>query len=97
LFDIPDDGATLRHKLAVLDRHCTDLGRPPHAVQRTVSTRLEPDEELAPFTQHCAALAHLGIDHVVVLCNGPWTPDKISLLGAVQHALTDVTGGDSGR
>jgi F420-dependent oxidoreductase-like protein len=40
LFDVPDGGATLRHKLAVLDRHCTEVGRPPDAVRRTVSTRL---------------------------------------------------------
>jgi alkanesulfonate monooxygenase SsuD/methylene tetrahydromethanopterin reductase-like flavin-dependent oxidoreductase (luciferase family) len=97
LFDVPDGGATLRHKLAVLDRHCTEVGRPPDAVQRTVSTRLEPDKELAPFSQRCAALADLGIDHVVVLCSGPWTPDKISLLGAAQHALACDTGGLAGR
>jgi alkanesulfonate monooxygenase SsuD/methylene tetrahydromethanopterin reductase-like flavin-dependent oxidoreductase (luciferase family) len=29
------DVATLRHKMAILDRHCRDAGRPPKAIQRS--------------------------------------------------------------
>ncbi len=34
VFDIPDGGATVRHNLAVLARHCQDVGRPYEAIER---------------------------------------------------------------
>jgi hypothetical protein len=43
LFDIPDGGRTVRHKLDVLAGHCEQIGRPYADVEKTVSTRLDPD------------------------------------------------------
>ena len=48
LFDIPDDGATIRRKLDVLRRHCDDAGRPYDDIDKTVSTRYTPGESPAP-------------------------------------------------
>lgn len=80
LFDIPDGGRTIRHKLAVLAEHCERLGRPFDAIEKTVSTRLEDGEPGEAFAKRCAALAELGIEHVVVIQNRPWTPSDVARL-----------------
>jgi F420-dependent oxidoreductase-like protein len=82
LFDIPDGGTTIRHKLDVLARHCDDVGRPYDAIDKTVSTRLNPGESPEAFAQRRAALGELGIDHVVVITAGPWTEDSVGVLAA---------------
>jgi alkanesulfonate monooxygenase SsuD/methylene tetrahydromethanopterin reductase-like flavin-dependent oxidoreductase (luciferase family) len=73
LFDIPDGGATVRHKLDVLARHCEAAGRPYEAIEKTVSTRAHPHE--------LTHLESLGIDHAVVITDGPWTESAIAALG----------------
>jgi alkanesulfonate monooxygenase SsuD/methylene tetrahydromethanopterin reductase-like flavin-dependent oxidoreductase (luciferase family) len=80
LFDIPDGGRTVRRKLDVLAAHCERAGRPYGEIEKTISTRLDPDAGPAAFADHCAELAALGIDHATVITNGPWTPDKIAML-----------------
>jgi F420-dependent oxidoreductase-like protein len=80
LFDIPDGGRTLRHKLDVLGRACDAAGRPRREIERTVSTRLAAGESRAAFAERCAALAECGIDHAVVIRSGPWTPETIALV-----------------
>ena len=84
LFDIPDEGATIRRKLDVLARHCEAVGRPYEAIEKTVSTRLEPGEPAEAFAERCAALAALGIEHAVVITPAPWTADAVAVLGAAQ-------------
>jgi F420-dependent oxidoreductase-like protein len=51
LFDIPDGGRTVTRKLAVLARHCADLGRPYDQIEKTLSTRLEPSESSEAFVR----------------------------------------------
>jgi F420-dependent oxidoreductase-like protein len=80
LFDIPDGGATVRHKLAVLRRLCDEAGRPYDAVQKTISTRLNPEESSVAFAGRLSGLAELGIEHAVVLTAGPWTEDRVATL-----------------
>lgn len=46
LFDVPDGGATVRHKLAVLAHHCEQIGRPYGEIERTISTRLSAGEAI---------------------------------------------------
>jgi F420-dependent oxidoreductase-like protein len=87
LFDIPDGGATVRHKLAVLARHCAEVGRPYDAIEKTLSTRLEPGESVASFVARCTALGALGIGHVVVITAGPWTDDAVACLTAAVPEL----------
>ena len=81
LFDIPDGGATVKHKLEVLARHCQEVGRPYEAIEKTLSTRLNPGEPAGSFADRCAAAAALGIEHVVVLTPGPWTSEAVATLG----------------
>jgi alkanesulfonate monooxygenase SsuD/methylene tetrahydromethanopterin reductase-like flavin-dependent oxidoreductase (luciferase family) len=69
-----------RHKLDVLAGHCEQIGRPYADVEKTVSTRLDPDAGPGAFAEQCARLAALGLDHAVVITSGPWTPAKIALL-----------------
>jgi F420-dependent oxidoreductase-like protein len=90
LFDIPDGGRTVRHKLDVLARHCDQLGRPFEAVEKTLSTRLEPGESADAFVARCAAAAALGIEHAVVITPGPWTDDAIATLAAAVPALREA-------
>src|SRR5215217_4911180 len=49
LFDLPNGGRTIRHKLDVLARHCKDLGRPYDTIDKTLSTRLEARETANQF------------------------------------------------
>lgn len=80
LFDIPDGGRTLTHKLAVLARHCEAVGRPYGEIEKTVSTRLEPGESAQSFAGRCAKLTALGIEHAVVITPGPWTEAAVATL-----------------
>jgi alkanesulfonate monooxygenase SsuD/methylene tetrahydromethanopterin reductase-like flavin-dependent oxidoreductase (luciferase family) len=75
LFDIPDGGVTLRHKLDVLAAACEAVGRDRGEIEVTLSSRLSPGETTNQFVNRCAHLAGLGIDHVVLLTTGPWRAD----------------------
>jgi alkanesulfonate monooxygenase SsuD/methylene tetrahydromethanopterin reductase-like flavin-dependent oxidoreductase (luciferase family) len=90
LFDIPDGGRTVRRKLEVLARHCDDVGRPFEAIEKTLSTRLEPGEPADSFVERCAAAADLGIEHMVVITPGPWTDESLATLAAAVPAVAEV-------
>jgi F420-dependent oxidoreductase-like protein len=72
LFDVPDGGTTLRHKLDVLARACHDIGRDPDDVEVTLSTRLADGETAPLLADRAAGLAELGVDHLVLVTTGPW-------------------------
>jgi alkanesulfonate monooxygenase SsuD/methylene tetrahydromethanopterin reductase-like flavin-dependent oxidoreductase (luciferase family) len=72
LFDIPDNGATLRRKLDVLARACEDAGRDPDEIEVTLSTRLGDGETTTQLTDRAADLADHGVDHLVFVTTGPW-------------------------
>jgi F420-dependent oxidoreductase-like protein len=91
LFDIPDGGQTIRHKLTVLGRHCTEVGRPYQAIEKTLSTRLEAGESSEAFARRCAAAAALGIEHMIVIVAGPWTTEALDRLAAAIPAVRDVS------
>jgi alkanesulfonate monooxygenase SsuD/methylene tetrahydromethanopterin reductase-like flavin-dependent oxidoreductase (luciferase family) len=80
LFDVPDGGRTIRHKLDVLRRHCEAAGRPYEAIEKTVSTRLQLGESADSFAGRCEVLRSYGIEHAVVITDGPWTLDGIATL-----------------
>jgi F420-dependent oxidoreductase-like protein len=90
LFDLPDRGATVKHKLAILARHCEAVGRPYEEIEKTISTRLSPGEPTDAFVERCAALAALGIQHAVVITSGPWTDETLDRLAAAVPALQQV-------
>jgi F420-dependent oxidoreductase-like protein len=74
LFDLPGTGYAdnLGHKLGVLRSHCADAGRDYGAIEKTVSTLVDPDGDRAGLLARLAGLAALGIDHAVVSPRKPW-------------------------
>jgi F420-dependent oxidoreductase-like protein len=87
LFDIPDGGRTVRHKLAVLERHCAEVGRPYDQIDKTLSSRFDRDEPADALVERCAAIAALGIDHVVFITTGPWTEETIGQLAQAARQI----------
>jgi F420-dependent oxidoreductase-like protein len=87
LFDIPDGGATVRHKLAVLERHCEEVGRPYGEIEKTLSSRFDPVESAGSFVDRCAGVAALGIEHLVFITPGPWTEESIGRLADAVNAV----------
>jgi F420-dependent oxidoreductase-like protein len=87
VFDIPDGGRTVRHKLAVLARHCEEAGRPYGEIEKTISTRLSPGESAESFAQRCTEFAGWGIEHAVVITAGPWSTAGVETLGRVVGLL----------
>ncbi len=90
LFDIPDGGVTIRHKLDVLARHCADTGRPYEQIEKTLSTRLHPGESPDQFVRRCEYAAKLGIEHMVVITPGAWTAESLATLAAAVPATRDI-------
>ncbi|OBC15869.1 LLM class F420-dependent oxidoreductase [Mycobacterium sp. 852013-50091_SCH5140682] len=91
LFDIPDGGRAIRRQLGVLDRHCAEVGRPADAVERTVTTALEPGESVARLVQRCLALGELGLDHVVLIRRGhPWAGTDLDVVAGAADQLRDL-------
>lgn len=89
VFDIPDGGATIKHKLGVLARHCEDVGRPYEDIEKTVAMRLNPGETPEAFAQRCEALAALGTGHAAVLTAGPWTAEALATMAAARPLLAE--------
>ncbi len=88
LFDVPDGGAAIRRQLDVLDRHCADVGRPRHRIDRTVTTALQDDEGSEGLTARCRALADLGAQHVVVIARGrPLTDADLNCVAVAADQL----------
>jgi F420-dependent oxidoreductase-like protein len=79
LFDLPDGGETVRHKLAVLARCCEEAGRDPATVEKTLSSRLAPGETAEAFAERCRGLQDMGFDHVVLVPGAPWAPDELAV------------------
>jgi F420-dependent oxidoreductase-like protein len=80
LFDIPDGGATLRRKLDVLRAACEAIGRSPDDVEVTLSSRLGPGESAEAFADRCRGLGTQGVQHVVLVGNGPWLDDALDVV-----------------
>lgn len=95
LFDVPDGGLTISRKLDVLAQHCAAIGRPYADIEKTVSTRFNPDDAHGAFAAHCDSLAALGIEHVVVLAPRSWTRDLVHRLAEETASLR--SGPDEGR
>jgi F420-dependent oxidoreductase-like protein len=90
LFDIPDEGATVRRKLDVLRRHCEAEGRPFEAVEKTLSTRFSPEDSPAAFVERCKLASSWGIEHVVLVTKGPWTVERVRNVASAIPALQEM-------
>jgi alkanesulfonate monooxygenase SsuD/methylene tetrahydromethanopterin reductase-like flavin-dependent oxidoreductase (luciferase family) len=89
LFDLPDGGKTIRHKLEVLEQRCEEAGRPYDEIEKTLSTRLTPDDTVATFVERCQQQANLGIDHAIVIRSGPWDLESVGILTAAVAEVAD--------
>jgi F420-dependent oxidoreductase-like protein len=87
VFDIPDGGKTIKHKLDVLARHCEEVGRPYEEIDKTVSTRLEAGESAERFVERCAVLRSYGLDHTMVITTDAWTDKALETLAEAQPGL----------
>jgi len=94
LFDIPDGGKTIRHKLEVLRRHCDKAGRPYDAIEKTLSTRLEPTDTVDDLVRRFETQAALGIEHAIVIRTGPWTPESVQTLVETVPRIAALRPGD---
>jgi alkanesulfonate monooxygenase SsuD/methylene tetrahydromethanopterin reductase-like flavin-dependent oxidoreductase (luciferase family) len=92
VFDLPDGGATVRHKLDVLAGLCAEIGRPYAEIEKTISTRWTAGESAAAFAERCLGFAELGVDHVGVVTTGPWTEDGIATLSEAAGRLGQGAG-----
>jgi F420-dependent oxidoreductase-like protein len=89
LFDIPDGGRTIKRKLDVLQRHCTDAGRSYEEIERTVTIAFD-DDSVDSLTDRCTSLHRLGIQHVVLITRGrPWTSADCEIVTAAAERLLD--------
>lgn len=79
LSDMPDQGATIRRKLAVLEEHCETVGRDFGEIEKTVSTRFIPGESPDEFAERVGVLRDYGADHPVLFHN--WTVADLEALG----------------
>ena len=87
VFDVPDGGATVRHKLEVLAGLCAEVGRPYAEIEKTIATRWTAGESAGEFAERCRGLAELGIDHACVVTTGPWTDDGVATLSEAAREL----------
>jgi alkanesulfonate monooxygenase SsuD/methylene tetrahydromethanopterin reductase-like flavin-dependent oxidoreductase (luciferase family) len=78
--DLPDGGATVRHKLEVLAEHCRAVGRPREAIEATLSTRLAPDETTADLVERCQRVTGWGIEHVIFVSSTPWAKADLDVI-----------------
>jgi len=89
LFDVPDDGQTVRHKLDVLKGHCDDVGRTT-AIETTLSTRLGADESSDDLARRCERLDAWGIDHLIFVSSTPWRTDDLATLAGAVRLVADL-------
>jgi alkanesulfonate monooxygenase SsuD/methylene tetrahydromethanopterin reductase-like flavin-dependent oxidoreductase (luciferase family) len=92
LFDLPGTGFAdnLDHKLQILKSHCADAGRDYSAIEKTVSTFIDPDGNRTHVLAHLAELAELGIEHAIVSPRRPWDEATLDLVAEIvpdAHAI----------
>jgi F420-dependent oxidoreductase-like protein len=93
LFDLPGTGYAddLEHKLKVLKSHCEDVGRDYGAIEKTVSTFVDPGQDQSRVVNHLADLSNLGIDYAIVSPRGPWNDATLEWVAAIVpevHAIS---------
>ena len=72
---------TFRHKSAVLDRHCQEIGRDPRSIERSVQLRID-DADLAATRELLRRYVDAGATHLVLILRPPF-PEGIT------HRLAD--------
>ena len=75
---IPSSVDEARHKFAVIERHCAEIGRDPSEIQRTVLGSFLDTSDPDAFLSDCEGLAALGVEVVQIRA---MTPDPARFVG----------------
>lgn len=95
LFDLSGTGFAddLKHKLDILRSHCQEADRDYGAIEKTVSTFVEPDDDRARVLDHLTELASLGISHAIVSPRRPWDEAALDRVAAMVPDVHAIPGG----
>jgi F420-dependent oxidoreductase-like protein len=95
LFDLPGSGFAdnLKDKLQVLRSHCEDAGRDYDAIEKTVSTFVDPAGDPARVLDHLSELADLGMDHAMVSPRRPWDDAALDWVAAMLPEVHAIPAG----
>jgi F420-dependent oxidoreductase-like protein len=85
----------LTHKLAVLDRHCADVGRDPRSIRRSVQVLLGREGELEGTMRRIEELVRVGFTDVLLLVPPPNPLPRLQL--AVREILPHFRGSSGWR
>lgn len=90
VFDLPDDGVTVRHKLDVLAEHCAAVGRDVAEIDRTLSARLQPGAGVDDLAAKAEAAAGWGVTHLVLVTPQPWDDAALAVVGGALTRVADA-------
>jgi alkanesulfonate monooxygenase SsuD/methylene tetrahydromethanopterin reductase-like flavin-dependent oxidoreductase (luciferase family) len=83
--------ATMARKVAVLRRHCTEVGRDPAAMTPTVAIMLDPEEPSERIASLFADYARAGVEGVIVDLPAPYDRSLLErLVGEVRQRLAQL-------
>lgn len=68
-----------RHKVAVLEGHCADIGRDPNEIMKSMMVRFNPDD-LGALEEQFRMLADLGVDQAITNLPTPHDPDHVEIV-----------------
>jgi F420-dependent oxidoreductase-like protein len=69
--NIIGDAAVVKHKVDVLHRHCTELGRDPETIEVTALTTIADDATPDTILREAEAFSIVGVDAIVIRSTGP--------------------------
>lgn len=69
------------HKLAVLDRHCADMGRDPSTIEKSMMVRFDPSQPEALYAE-LRRIQDLGVDTAIVNLPSPHDPAHVEVVAA---------------
>jgi alkanesulfonate monooxygenase SsuD/methylene tetrahydromethanopterin reductase-like flavin-dependent oxidoreductase (luciferase family) len=81
----------LRHKLAVLAKHCDAEGRPYEQIEKTTYGQLDGTESAAQLVERFQRLAELGIDHAIVEPPEEWREGSLERLAEVVPSVSALS------
>lgn len=70
------------HKIAVLERHCADVGRDPAEIEKSMMVRFSPDD-LPALEERFRILVDIGVDEAVVNIPSPHDAELVSRIAEV--------------
>ncbi|HEY5685637.1 MAG TPA: LLM class F420-dependent oxidoreductase [Acidimicrobiia bacterium] len=68
-----------RHKVAVLEGHCADIGRNPAEIEKSLMLRFSPDD-VAGFDEQLRKATDMGVDTAIANLPSPHNPDHVEMV-----------------